>query len=114
MPSKNARALEKVKGIMKAEGLYLFCGQTWMVHLVGLCTKALYSTAAQFVGDLCANPDNMDLLFGRRKFLVDVLGDEHMLDEIYCPLIVGSETRCFSASPNGLSSPWKPTSVADS
>lgn len=35
----------------------------------------LYSTAAQFVGDLCTNPDNMDLLFDRRKFLVDVLGD---------------------------------------
>ena len=40
-----------------------------------MCTKTLYSTAARFVGDLCANPDNMDLLFDRRKFLVDVLGD---------------------------------------
>ena len=79
---------------MQAEGFYLFRGQIWMVHPDRLCTQKLYSTAAQFVGDLCANPDNMDLLFGRRKFLVDVLGDEHMLDEIYCPLIVRSETRC--------------------
>ena len=46
-----------------------------MVPLDGLCTKTLYSTAAQFVGDLCANPDNMDLLFDRRKFIIDVLGD---------------------------------------
>ena len=50
-----------VKGIMKAKGFYLFRGQIGVVHQDGLCTKTLYSTAAQFEV-LCANPDNMDLV----------------------------------------------------
>lgn len=73
--SKNAEALQLVKDIMQAEGFYLYRGQIWFRHPLSRCTKVLYSTVSEFIGHLCANPENWEMLFDRMAFLTKLLSD---------------------------------------
>ena len=58
---------------MKAEKFYLFRGEIWFVHPDSRATKTYFAPVSQFIGDLCANPDNMDTLFDQHQYLVTLL-----------------------------------------
>ena len=91
---------------MQAEGFNLFRGEIWMVHPDGLCTQTCLAmlVAASYPS-----------LYEPTFYLCPSL--KGMSDEIYCPLIVRSETRCVSAPQrafvpleankySGLLTPW--------
>ena len=73
--SKSAIALQRVTDIMKAENYFLFRGEMWFVHPQSLCTKVRYSGVREFIGDVCANPDNVELVFDKMQFLSNILSD---------------------------------------
>ena len=58
---------------MKEEKFFLFRGDVWFVHPDARCTKILYSSVEEFIGDLCANPEHMSTLFDQQQYLINVL-----------------------------------------
>lgn len=73
--SKSALALQRVKDVMQQEKLYLFRGDIWFVHPQSMCTKVRCCSVSQFLGHVCANPDNMEVVFDKKAFLTNLLSD---------------------------------------
>ena len=68
--------MQRVVDILQAEQYYLFRGNIWFLHPLSKCTKVHFASVKQFLGDLCANPDNMAIVFDQVGYLEKLLGDE--------------------------------------